>query len=73
VRNYIFAGDVYQVNLTFPARFSFRGDPMALYARLRERAQAGHAAYVNEGTRSILSFSPELFFETDAGGIVARP
>jgi len=73
VRDYIFAGDVYQVNLTFPARFAFQGDPLALYARLRQGAQAGHAAYVDDGARTILSFSPELFFSTGDGAISARP
>lgn len=73
VREYILAGDVYQVNLSFPARFSFAGDPLALYARLRRQAQAGHGAYVNDGVRSILSFSPELFFAVENGAITARP
>jgi para-aminobenzoate synthetase/4-amino-4-deoxychorismate lyase len=73
VREYILAGDVYQVNLTFPARFSFAGDPLALYARLRGRAQAGHGAYVDDGVRRILSFSPELFFAVDKGVMTARP
>ncbi len=42
VEEYIRAGDVYQVNLTFPAHFFFAGDPLALYGRLRRSAQAGH-------------------------------
>lgn len=73
VRDYIFAGDVYQVNLTFPAPFAFQGDPLALYARLRQGAQTGHAAYVDDGERTILSFSPELFFSVRDGEIFARP
>jgi para-aminobenzoate synthetase/4-amino-4-deoxychorismate lyase len=70
---YIDAGDIYQVNLTFPARFAFAGDPLALYARLRGEARAGHGAFVYDGTRHILSLSPELFFEVKAGVISARP
>jgi len=73
VRDYILAGDAYQVNLTFAARFAFAGDPLALYARLRGRAEAGHGAYVDDGTRHILSFSPELFFAIENGTITARP
>src|SRR5688500_2739638 len=46
VQDYIAAGDVYQVNLTFPARFSFAGDPLALYARLRAKAAAPHCAFL---------------------------
>ncbi|HXJ03254.1 MAG TPA: aminodeoxychorismate synthase component I [Micropepsaceae bacterium] len=73
VRDYILAGDAYQVNLTFPARFAFAGDPLALYARLRPRAGAGHGAFVDDGGRHILSLSPELFFSVQNGIITARP
>ena len=73
VQDYIAAGDAYQVNLSFPARFAFAGDPLALYARLRGRAQAGHGAFVDDGTRHILSFSPELFFAVENGVLTARP
>lgn len=73
VQDYISAGDAYQVNLTFPARFAFAGDPLALYGRLRSTAQAGHGGYVDDGERAILSFSPELFFHVADGAIVARP
>jgi len=73
VQEYIRAGDVYQINLTFPARFSFCGDPLALYARLRPHAAAGQGAFVFDGERSILSFSPELFFSVQNGVVTARP
>ena len=32
----IAAGDIYQANLTFPLAGAFRGDPLAIYAALRE-------------------------------------
>ena len=73
VQDYIRAGDAYQVNLTFPARFAFAGDPLALYARLRSSARAGHGGYIDDGERAILSFSPESFFRIADGSIVARP
>jgi para-aminobenzoate synthetase/4-amino-4-deoxychorismate lyase len=73
VRDYILAGDAYQVNLTFAARFAFAGDALALYARLRGQARAGHGAYVDDGTRSIVSLSPELFFAVEDGLLTARP
>ncbi|MEY4879718.1 MAG: hypothetical protein RJB62_1187, partial [Pseudomonadota bacterium] len=58
-QDYIRAGDIYQVNLTFPADFAFAGDPLALYARLRARGQGGHSAYIEDGVNTILSLSPE--------------
>ncbi len=74
VRDYIAAGDIYQVNLSFRARFSFAGDPFALYRALRARSHVAHGAFVDDGTRTILSLSPELFFDCSADGrIAARP
>jgi para-aminobenzoate synthetase/4-amino-4-deoxychorismate lyase len=67
------AGDIYQANLTFRAGVPFIGDPLALYAAVRERAQAGWGAIVATGQETLLSFSPELFFAIDRGGIVCRP
>jgi para-aminobenzoate synthetase/4-amino-4-deoxychorismate lyase len=73
-RELIAAGDIYQVNLSFRSRFSFLGDPLALYLRLRESSRAAHSAFVDDGTRSILSLSPELFFDLASDGrITARP
>jgi para-aminobenzoate synthetase/4-amino-4-deoxychorismate lyase len=74
VREHIFAGDAYQVNLTFPAEVALAGHPMAIYAALKARAQAGWGAVVFTGTHWILSLSPELFFTLDPDGkVTARP
>ena len=74
VHDYIAAGDIYQANLSFRSRFVFAGDPLALYLQLRSRAAAAHGAYIDDGTRQILSLSPELFFAIGADGrITARP
>jgi para-aminobenzoate synthetase/4-amino-4-deoxychorismate lyase len=74
VHDYIEAGDIYQANLSFRSRFAFAGDPLALYLRLRDRAQAPHGAFIDDGTRQILSLSPEQFFEiAPSGRITARP
>jgi len=73
VKALIAAGDTYQINLSFRARFSFLGDPIALYLRMRARAGAGFGAYVEDGERAILSLSPELFFACENGVATARP
>lgn len=73
VQAYIRAGDIYQANLTFPARVPFAGDPLALYARIRRQAQASCSALVSTGDRLMLSFSPELFFTIRDRKIEARP
>jgi para-aminobenzoate synthetase/4-amino-4-deoxychorismate lyase len=73
ILGYIGAGDVYQVNLTFPAHFRFAGDPLALYRRLRGRMKGGYGGYIFDGNRSLLSFSPELFFRIENGVLTTRP
>jgi len=70
----ISAGDLYQANLSFRAGFAFAGDPRALYRDLRQTSRAGYCAYVDDGERQILSFSPELFFEASSDGLIrTRP
>jgi para-aminobenzoate synthetase/4-amino-4-deoxychorismate lyase len=74
VREHIFAGDAYQVNLTFQAEVATAGHPLALYSGLKQRARAGWGAVVFTGTHWILSLSPELFFTLDAHGhVTTRP
>jgi len=73
VLDYIVAGDIYQANLTFPAAVDFPGDPLAAYAAIRPRQEAGHGALIRHDGRHILSFSPESFFALDHGRIITRP
>lgn len=73
VQDYIRAGDIYQVNLTFPCDIDVAGDPLALYAAIRPRAAAGYGGVIRTGAQSILSFSPELFFTQVRGQLTARP
>ena len=78
VKEYIAAGDIYQANLSFRARFSFLGEPRVLYEQLRGQSGAAHCAYVDanaeEGGPHILSLSPELFFDlSEDGRITVRP
>jgi para-aminobenzoate synthetase/4-amino-4-deoxychorismate lyase len=74
VKALIAAGDIYQANLSYRARFAFAGDALALYERLRGTAQAPWCGFVDDGAQQILSLSPELFFELSAQGTIsARP
>ena len=66
-------GDCYQVNLTFPLTFQVYGDPLALYARLRERQPVRYGGYIYTAEETILSFSPELFFERCGSRVLTRP
>ena len=74
VRDYIAAGDVYQINLTFPLSLPLEGDPLSRLAAWRTYARAGHAAIFRLDDRDVFSFSPELFLAADGDGrIRARP
>ena len=76
VRDWIAAGDAYQVNLTFPLTARLvAGTPLGLYGALRRTGAVGHGAFADLGAGPVVaSRSPELFFRTDAGGrITARP
>ena len=70
---YIRAGDIYQMNLTFRARFKLQGAPVALYRELRQKQRVAYGGIIETGSMTILSASPELFIE-QAGRVVAtRP
>jgi len=73
VRDYIAAGDVYQINLTFKHLFRWSGDPLALYEELRRRQRVEHGAFICGPDWHVLSLSPELFFELADGTITTRP
>ena len=51
VRDYIAAGDVYQINLTFPLDGVLDGDPLGLYRVLRKRQPVAHGGVVALGRR----------------------
>ena len=73
VKELIAAGDIYQANLTFQAKVSAEGHPLAIYAGLRRRARSGYGGIVHDGTHWTLSCSPELFFACDGARIETRP
>ena len=72
-RDYIFAGDVYQINLTFPLYGRFEGEPLALYRALRKRQPVAYGGVVALGGETIVSLSPEVFFDARDRQIRARP
>jgi len=70
VREYILAGDVFQVNLS--QRFGARlpSPPFELYRMLRRRNPAPFAAYYQVDDAAVLSVSPERFLHVDPNGMV---
>jgi para-aminobenzoate synthetase/4-amino-4-deoxychorismate lyase len=74
IRDYIAAGDTYQVNYTYRLRFDAFGSVVSLYARLRQRQPVPYGALVAlpDGS-AVLSLSPELFVRHLQGELMARP
>ena len=73
IKNYLLAGDVYQINFTFPLNFSLQGWPADLFARLRRAQPVAYGAHIHNDDWDILSLSPELFFQKRGHQLTARP
>ncbi|MBP0597922.1 aminodeoxychorismate synthase component I [Herbaspirillum sp. LeCh32-8] len=74
IRDYIAAGDTYQVNYTYRLHFDAYGDAVDLYRRLRARQPVPYGALVlAEDGGAVLSFSPELFVAHAGGTLKAKP
>ena len=74
VRDYIFAGDVFQANLSQRFEAPLDESPWALYLRLRRGNPAPFAAFLELPDAAVLSASPERFLRLDTSGHVeTRP
>jgi len=73
IKQYIEAGDTYQVNYTFKLLFELAGEPEALYAALRRNQSVSFGALLRRGEQRIMSFSPELFFKKRELRCLVRP
>lgn len=67
VRNYILDGHTYQVNYTTRLYGDFTGDSHQLFLKLSSQNNGDYAMYLDYNDKKIVSLSPELFFEMDAG------
>jgi para-aminobenzoate synthetase component 1 len=74
-KEYIAAGDIYQVNLAhrFSARWDEDWNAFALYESLRDISPAPYAAFFELDGRTVLSSSPESFLRLSGAGIRTRP
>ncbi len=73
IKDYIAAGDTYQVNYTYPLRGSVSGDAFSCFHAVAMSQGAAYSAYLDIGTHRILSFSPELFFRRDGRLLTTKP
>jgi len=73
IKEYIAAGDTYQVNYTLKLGFSFSGSQALFYQSLRRNQSVSFGAWIRQGGRDIMSFSPELFCRVQDKRITVRP
>ncbi|MFC1550292.1 aminodeoxychorismate synthase component I [Candidatus Neomarinimicrobiota bacterium] len=73
IKQYIAAGETYQVNFTFRLNTKFSGDPFTYFCRLIQGQKVQYGAYLNLDSHSLCSISPELFFQLDGNKIFSRP
>ncbi len=71
--DYIYAGDVFQVNIAQRLLHPQIEEPIQTYLRLRQCNPAPFAAYFDTGTYRILSASPERFLAVRGGHVETRP
>ena len=72
-KEWIAAGDIYQVNITHPFHSHWNGNGFALFEALRHYSPAPYSAFLDLGESEIISSSPELFLKMSGRQITTRP
>lgn len=72
-REYICAGDIFQVNLSQRFEADLNIPPYELYQRLRQINPAPFASYLNFDDVSIIGASPERFLKVSGDWVETRP
>jgi para-aminobenzoate synthetase/4-amino-4-deoxychorismate lyase len=67
------AGETYQVNYTSTLEARYSGDAFDLFCSLRRAQPHCQAAYMRNQAETLLSVSPELFFDKDGDRLQCRP
>ena len=72
IKDLIRAGWTYQINFTGKYVFTFHGSSLALYEALKRRQRVSYGAFIRGQGRTVLSFSPELFFRRRGDALVTN-
>ncbi len=73
IKEYIAAGDVYQVNISQRFEMDFEGDAFSLFATLYNDNPAPFFAYIHAGDHLVVSTSPERFLTQNVDRLETRP
>ena len=70
---YVYSGDIFEVNLAQRLVYPADDDSISLYLRLRDRNPAPFAGYFDLGDFQVVSASPERFLRVNGRSVEARP
>lgn len=73
IKDYIKAGDCYQINYAQRFQIECQGSVFAAYEKLRTINSAPFAAYMHFPFITVMSSSPELFLSCEDGQITTKP
>lgn len=73
IKEWIYAGDCYQVNLAIAFKARYQGDPVVAYQQLRERSQSPFSAFIRLERGAVLSLSPERFLAVKDSQVTTQP
>ncbi|MEC7727853.1 MAG: aminodeoxychorismate synthase component I [Pseudomonadota bacterium] len=73
VHRYIHAGDCYQANLSQEFTGHFEGEPWSGFQALAQAYPTPYSSFMRIGDYSVLSLSPERFFEIEGNRIATSP
>lgn len=73
IKDYLLAGDCYQVNFAQCFIGKYSGEPYSAYRRLRKKMASPFSAYLSLGKQAILSLSPERFIQLKGRRVLTQP
>ncbi len=73
IKQYITAGDTYQINYTLKYKFKLQGTAASLYKALRKKQPVEFGALLNFPESKIVSLSPELFIKKGGDTLTSKP
>jgi len=73
IKNKLKNGDVYQINFTMQKKIKINNNPIDIYLSMRQKAKPKFGYYLDLEDLTVLSFSPEQFFEINNNNIYSYP
>lgn len=73
IKKAIKQGDTYQVNYTYPIKLKTQSNSQNIFNEILENQNTEYRALIQNDYETILSFSPELFFQIKDREIITRP